>query len=142
MIVKFNFDLKAWISGVEIEADSYEEAEEKLLRMDVKDLIEEGYIENSDLDSIESNITEKEVTVKTTNIKYSISDFYSDDTHFDTEEEKVNYLATLPQNVTVTIQVRDNDDIEELIKDELDLIEDIPYYVDVDSIEYKILKEN
>ena len=56
MKVKFNFNLKAWIQDVEIEADSIEEAENKLYRMDVQELIEAGYINTSDLDDVEVNL--------------------------------------------------------------------------------------
>ena len=53
MKVKFNFNLEAWIQGVEIEADSIEEAENKLYKMDVQELIEAGYINTSDLYDVE-----------------------------------------------------------------------------------------
>ena len=39
MKVKFNFNLEAWIQDVEIEADSIEEAENKLYGMTVQELI-------------------------------------------------------------------------------------------------------
>ena len=60
MKVKFNFNLKAWIQDVEIEADSIEEAENKLYRMDVQELIEAGYINTSDLDDVEGEVIEED----------------------------------------------------------------------------------
>ena len=60
MKVKFNFNLNAWIQDVEIEADSIEEAENKLYRMDVQELIEAGYINTSDLDDVEGEVIEED----------------------------------------------------------------------------------
>ena len=60
MKVKFNFNLNAWIQNVEIEADSIEEAENKLYRMDVQELIEAGYINTSDLDDVEGEVIEED----------------------------------------------------------------------------------
>ena len=60
MKVKFNFNLEAWIQGVEIEADSIEEAENKLYKMDVQELIEAGYINTSDLYDVEGEVIEED----------------------------------------------------------------------------------
>ena len=60
MKVKFNFNLNAWIQNVEIEADSIEEAENKLYRMDVQELIEARYINTSDLDDVEGEVIEED----------------------------------------------------------------------------------
>ena len=60
MKVKFNFNLEAWIQGVEIEADSIEEAENKLYKMDVQELIEAGYINTSDLYDVEGEAIEED----------------------------------------------------------------------------------
>ena len=70
MKVKFDFNLQAWIQDVEIEADSIEEAEEKLYRMTVAELIEAGYIHTSDLDDVESEIVEQDYKVKVYNIEF------------------------------------------------------------------------
>ena len=51
----FDFNLEAWIQDVEIEADSYKEAENKLYKMTVEELIEAGYIHTSDLDDVDNN---------------------------------------------------------------------------------------
>ena len=60
MKVKFNFNLEAWIQGVEIEADSIEEAENKLYKMDVQELIEAGYINTSDLYDVKGEVIEED----------------------------------------------------------------------------------
>ena len=74
MKVKFDFNLQAWIQDVEIEADSIEEAEEKLYRMTVAELIEAGYIHTSDLDDVESEIVEQDYKVKVYNIEFDPED--------------------------------------------------------------------
>ena len=74
MKVKFNFNLEAWIQDVEIEADSVEEAENKLYRMTVQELIEAGYVHTSDLDDVESEIVEQDYKVKVYNIEFDPED--------------------------------------------------------------------
>lgn len=54
----FDFNLEAWVRGVEIEADNYDEAINKLLKKDVSELIDLGYVHDSDLSDIDY---EKEV---------------------------------------------------------------------------------
>ena len=57
--VTFDFSLFAWIQNVEIEADDIEEAKEKLNKMSLEELVEEGYVKDfniKDLDySVEDN---------------------------------------------------------------------------------------
>jgi hypothetical protein len=74
MKVKFDFNLQAWIQDVEIEADSIEEAEEKLYRMTVQELIEAGYIHTSDLDDVDAEIVEQDYNVKVYNIEFDPED--------------------------------------------------------------------
>lgn len=50
---KFDFMLNIWLQDVEIEAESYDKAEEVLYNMDVEDLIEEGYIKDYSLTEID-----------------------------------------------------------------------------------------
>jgi hypothetical protein len=74
MKVKFNFNLEAWIQDVEIEADSMEEAENKLYGMTVEELIEAGYIHTSDLYDVEGEIVEQDYKVKVYNIQFEPED--------------------------------------------------------------------
>ena len=74
MKVKFNFNLEAWIRDVEIEADSMEEAENKLYSMTVQELIEAGYVHTSDLDDVEGEIVEQDYNVKVYNIEFEPED--------------------------------------------------------------------
>jgi len=52
----FDFDLDAWISGVEIDADSYEEALEKLRKMKFEDIVSEGYCNRFDINDIDYEV--------------------------------------------------------------------------------------
>ena len=49
----FDFNLSAWIRGLEIEADSEEEAREKLYSMRVGNIIDEGYCSNFDITDVD-----------------------------------------------------------------------------------------
>ena len=119
MRVKFNFNLEAWIQDVEIEADSMEEAENKLYGMTVQELIEAGYVHTSDLDDVEGEIVEKTMKVTAYDIEYIIEE---DD--FESTEEYIETINTLPTELTFEITVEPNDDIETLIADEITFITD------------------
>ncbi len=56
----FDFNLSAWIQGIEIEAEDYEEAVEKLGRMSAYDLVSDGYVKNSDITDIDYEVEEDE----------------------------------------------------------------------------------
>ena len=43
---EFDFSLDAWIRGLKIDADSEEEAKDKLSKMSVDDIIQEGYVKD------------------------------------------------------------------------------------------------
>ena len=121
MIVKFNFNLEAWIEGVEIEADSEEEAREKLYRMNAQELIEAGYVSTSDVDDVEGEVIEKTLRVRAFDIEYDIEE---DD--YDDKEEYIQTINSLPTELEVEITV-DKDlakyhlDEEDLIADEITL---------------------
>lgn len=55
---KFDFSLDAWIQGIEIEADSLEEAEEKFNNMSIEDLLENGYVKDYEKKNIDVEIEE------------------------------------------------------------------------------------
>ena len=121
MIVKFNFNLEAWIEGVEIEADSEEEAKEKLYRMNAQELIEAGYVNTSDVDDVESEVIEKTLRVRAFDIEYDIEE---DD--YEDKEDYIKIINSLPTELEVEITV-DKDlakyhlDEEDLIADEITL---------------------
>lgn len=121
MIVKFNFNLEAWIEGVEIEADSEEEAKEKLYRMNAQELIEAGYVNTSDVNDVEGEVIEKTLKVRAFDIEYDIEE---DD--YEDKEEYIQTINSLPTELEVEITV-DKDlakyhlDEEDLIADEITL---------------------
>ena len=49
----FDFNLEAWINGLEIEADSEEEAFEKLRTMSFEDIVDQGYCKRHDISDID-----------------------------------------------------------------------------------------
>lgn len=55
---KFTFDLnlEAWVAGIEIEADSYEEALEELNKKTAEEILEAGYIKESEISSIDCEV--------------------------------------------------------------------------------------
>ena len=110
---KFDFNLEAWIQGVEIEAESYEEAERKLYKMTVEELIEAGYIHTSDLDDVDGEILEADYKVRVFNIEWE-------------DEETAELLELLPKYVkemiVKDIDVSDEyDSIKMEIQDQLEL---------------------
>ena len=125
MKVKFDFVLEAWMQGVEIEADSYEEALRKLYAMDVEDLISEGYIKESDIKQEEGVITEKTVKVRTYDIDYDVEPEDVDENEELTEDELDPKIAevkeSLPSELVFEFDIEPDEDIEERIADEITL---------------------
>lgn len=105
MKVRFDFNLSAWIKGIEIEADSIEEAEERLYSLDVANMIEMGYVDESDISDIDHNVLEKNYDIRVYNIKYVDKDFKG------------------PQTLEVILEDVDADltefELEDLIADEI-----------------------
>lgn len=56
----FNFSLDVWVKSLEIEADSLEEAKEKLNKMTVEELIEEGYVKYFDIKDLDCSVEDNE----------------------------------------------------------------------------------
>lgn len=132
---KFDFNLEAWIQGVEIEAESYEEAERKLYRMTVEELVEAGYIHDSDLDDVDVEILEADYKVIVFDIEWE-------------DEETAELLELLPKSVkemiVKDIDVSDEyDNIKMEIQDQLELQydRDIVYF-DFEIIECLSAGEN
>lgn len=58
--VTFDFSLDAWIQNVEIEADDIEEAKEKLNKMSLEDLVEEGYVKDFNIKDLDYSVDNEE----------------------------------------------------------------------------------
>ena len=141
MKVKFDFVLEAWMQGVEIEADSYEEALRKLYAMDVEDLISEGYIKESDIKQEEGVITEKTVKARAYDIDYDVEPEDVDENEELTEDELDAKIAevkeSLPSELTFEFDIEPDEDIEDRIADEITLETDWP----VNNFKYVIVEE-
>ena len=141
MKVKFDFVLEAWMQGVEIEADSYEEALRKLYAMDVEDLISEGYIKESDIKQEEGVITEKTVKARAYDIDYDVEPEDVDENEELTEDELDAKIAevkeSLPSELTFEFDIEPGEDIEDRIADEITLETDWL----VNNFKYVIVEE-
>lgn len=118
MIVKFDFNLEAWVRSLKIEANSEEEAYDKLMQMSLEEMINESegfYVDSEmELTDIDSEIVEYDATVKVSNVEY---DFDIDE--FD--PAVIEYLKVrLPKELTVTLTgVTKDADVEDAIRDEI-----------------------
>ena len=73
----FNFDLDAWIRNIEIEADSEEEAMEKLNAMKFEDIVDQGYCSMFDITNVDVESDEE----------YDDDDEYDDNEDYEEDEE-------------------------------------------------------
>lgn len=130
MVVKFNFNIEAWIKELQIEAESEQEALDKLNSMTLAEILEAGAIVDStiEINDVEATVIENDLVVKIENIEYD----------FGTKERVADYLrARLPKEQTITLRgVTNKDDIEERLKDEILLATDY----EVKSFDFEILE--
>lgn len=56
----FNFSLDAWVKSLEIEADSLEEAKEKLFEMCIEDLIDRAWVKDFSIKELEVHESSQE----------------------------------------------------------------------------------
>jgi hypothetical protein len=133
MKVKFNFNLNAWINGVEIEADSEEQAKEILFGMTFSELLEDGYCKDFSIADLGAEVVERTVKVKAYDITYSIEE---DD--YESPEEYNQIVNSLPDSLVLTVVLSPEDDLEETIADE------ITYETNwlVENFRFMILEEN
>ena len=114
MKVLFDFNLSAWIKGVEVDADSYDDALAKLHGMSFEELVELGYSKEFKLDDVDGYVMEKTVKVKAYDIEYSI-----EEEDYDSPEDYTQIVNSLPSELVLEVRVEPNDDLEELIADEI-----------------------
>lgn len=112
MLVNFNFNLEAWVKNVEVEADSIEEATEKLKQLSFLELVE-GSVSDFTLENIEGNIVRQDLKVQATDIEYDFDPKIID-------ISVIEYLKKfLPTELVVTLKGitdSDLDDLEDLVK--------------------------
>ena len=114
MKVILDFNLNAWIKGVEVEATSYEDAVTKLHQMTLDELIETGFSKDFTISDVDGQVIEKQVKVKVYDIDYDVEE---DD--YVNPEEYISVINSLPTTLTATLTVEPNDLIEDLIADEI-----------------------
>ena len=114
MKVVFNFNLSAWVTGVEVEGKSYEDALSKLHQMTFDELIETGFSKDFTIEDVDGSVTEKQVKVKIYDIEYDLEE----DDYFN-PEDYIKVLNSLPTVLTTTVTLEPDDDIEDLIADEI-----------------------
>ena len=64
MKFRFDFSVDAWVRALEIEADSLDEAKEELLKMSIEDLIDEGYVEDFEIDNLDVEYDEEDEDIE------------------------------------------------------------------------------
>ena len=134
MLVKIDFEVSAWVKELMLEANSDLDALNKVQSMTIAELIEAGAIIDSEwtISDARTEVLEQDLTVKVFNIEYDFSGKNLD-------PAVIAYLnARLPKERTIILSgVTAHDDIEDLLKDEIELITDYS----VESLEYQILEE-
>jgi hypothetical protein len=112
--VILDFNLSAWIKGVEVEATSYEDAVAKLHQMTFEDIIETGFSKDFTISDVDGQVIEKQVRVKVYDIEYDIEE---DD--YESTEAYIQFINSLPTTLRLNLTVEPDDDIEDLIADEI-----------------------
>lgn len=133
MKVILDFNLSAWIKGVEIEATSYEDAVSKLHQMSLDEILETGFSKDFTIDDVDGQVVEKQVKVKVYDIEYDVEE---DD--YESPEAYIQFINSLPTTLRLNLTVEPDDDIEDLIADEI-LYETKQT---VDTFRFMILEEN
>ena len=137
MIVKVDFNLSTWVKELLIEADSEADALNKVREMTTRELITElinteAIIDsNWDISDARTEVVERDVTVKASNIEYNF-------TYEKLDPAVVEYLKVrLPKEMTVRISgMAPDDDIEDFVRDEI--LTRTNY--EVDSLDYEIIE--
>lgn len=114
MKVILDFNLNAWVKGVEIEATSYEDAVSKLHQMSLDEILETGFSKDFTIDDVDGQVVEKQVKVKIYDIDYDVEE---DD--YPSTEEYIKVINSLPTTLTTNLTVEPDDLIEDLVADEI-----------------------
>ena len=114
MKVILDFNLNAWIKGVEVEATSYEDAVAKLHQMSFDEILETGFSKDFTIDDVDGQVIEKQVKVKIYDIDYDVDE----DDYFN-PEEYISVINSLPATLTANLIVEPDDLVEDLVADEI-----------------------
>ena len=114
MKVVLDFNLSAWIKGVEVEATSYEDAVAKLHQMTFDEIIVTGFSKDFTISDVDGQVVEKQVKVKVYDIEYDVEE---DD--YESPEAYIQFINSLPTTLRLNLTMEPDDDIEDLIADEI-----------------------
>ena len=129
---KLNFLLQAWITNLEIEAANKEEALNTLYKMDIDEIIKNGYVKE-----IETSDEDLELNAAGFEILVEVEEWGSDYLDMD-DDEAVARFEKLPRQFTITIdEVYETDSLESAIEDEIEY----NYFYIPENYTYKIIKK-
>ena len=115
MEFEFDFNISAWMQGVKVEAASLEEAKEKLGRMTLAELLEEGTVKQTDITDLDYKETEATYEVLVTDVHLDPA-FYE----YDTEAERAEIVNRNFGEFNFKIQLSEDEDFDDAIESALE----------------------
>ena len=115
MEFEFDFNISAWMQGVKVEAASLEEAKEKLGRMTLAELLEEGIVKQTDITNLDYKETEATYEVLVTDVHLDPA-FYE----YETEAERAEIVNRNFGEFNFKIQLSEDDDFDDAIESALE----------------------
>jgi hypothetical protein len=112
--VVLDFNLSAWIKGVEVDATSYEDAVSKLYQMSFEEILETGFSKDFTISDVDGQVIEKQVKVKVYDIEYDV-----EEDNYESPEAYIQFINSLPTTLRLNLTVEPDDDIEDLVADEI-----------------------
>ena len=115
MEFEFDFNVSAWMQGVKVEAASLEEAKEKLGRMSLAELLDEGIVKQMDITDLDAKETEATYEVLVTDVHLDPA-FYE----YDTEAERAEITNRNFGEFNFKIQLSEDEDFDDAIESALE----------------------
>lgn len=115
MEFEFDFNVSAWLQGIKIEAESFEEAQEMLHKMSLADLVQEGIVKQMEITSVDAKEVEATYEVLVTDVHLEPA-FYE----YETEAEHDEILNRNFGNFNFKLQLSDNEDLDDAIDSALE----------------------
>lgn len=115
MEFEFDFNISAWMQGVKVEAASLEEAKEKLGKMTLAELLEEGTVKQTDITDLDYKETEATYEVLVTDVHLDPA-FYE----YDTEAERAEIVNRNFGDFNFKVQLSEDEDFDDAIESALE----------------------
>jgi anaerobic ribonucleoside-triphosphate reductase len=115
MEFEFDFNVSAWMQGVNIEASSLDEAKEKLGKMSLADLVNEGTVKQLDITDLDAKETEATYEVLVTDVHLDPA-FYE----YDTEVERTEIANRNFGDFNFKLQLSEDEDFDDAIESALE----------------------